>query len=209
MYPLKKIVTRVRTSFLDAVNNFKTVKIKYWWCIILSAALHRLPFAILPQESMADLKRACLILSYILLFWSLSHNLNFKSVRLMAVGTLINFLGIVANGGLMPVSPQARELAKMTSLDPSQFGMVLPEGSGVYLPIEQTNLWFFTDIIPAHSLGGVYSAGDLLIAFGFFLFFMEVAFSKNRTVEPNGSGPTGDDLIVRNKIEVMNADLIE
>jgi hypothetical protein len=204
---LKKIVSRTTTVFSQAISNFKAVKIKYWWVILLSAALHRLPFAIFPQQSMLDLKRVCLSLSYILLFWALSHNLKFKSVRLMVVGTLMNFIGIVANGGLMPVSPEARGLARMTPLDPSQFGMVLPEGSGIYLPLDQTNLWFFTDIIPAHSLGGVLSIGDLLIAFGFFLFFLEVAFNKNRPVEPDKSGTYGDDLLAPNQVKAVNARL--
>lgn len=110
----------------------------------------------------------------------------------------------------MPVSPEARELAHMTPLDPSQYGMVLPEGSGVFLPLEQTNMWFFTDIIPAHSLHGVCSAGDLLIGFGFVLFFLEVAFSKEQSIKSNGTEISGDNLIVGNKTnEFMNVHPVE
>lgn len=97
----------------------------------------------------------------------------------MTLGVLLNFAAIITNGGLMPVSPEARQLAQMIPLDPSQFGMVLPEGSGVLLPLNQTNLWFLTDIIPASHLGGVYSAGDILITMGFFIFLPEATFSRN------------------------------
>lgn len=90
----------------------------------------------------------------------------------------MNFIAIIANGCLMPVSPEARELAQMTLLDPLQFGKILPEGSGIYLPITETNMWFLTDIIPAHSLGGVFSAGDVLIGFGIILLVVEIIFSN-------------------------------
>ena len=178
MHLLKQASLNFRGSFSEIAARIKFVRIRYWWAILLSAALHRLPFALLPGEAFLDLKRVCMVLSYLLLFWALSANLNFRSMRVMAAGTLLNFIAIVANGCLMPVSPEARELAQMTALEPSRFGMVLPEGSGIYLPIDQTNLWFFTDIIPAHYLGGVFSAGDILIIFGFVLFVIEIAFSK-------------------------------
>jgi hypothetical protein len=105
----------------------------------------------------------------------------------MTLGTLFNFVAIVANSGLMPVSSEARQLADMTFLGPSQFGMVLPEGSGILLPIDQTNLWFLADIIPASHLGGVYSAGDVLIIIGFIIFLLEVVFGKNSAVQPVSS----------------------
>jgi hypothetical protein len=178
MQIFKQSSHNIRGSFSEIAARIKVVRIRFWWAILLSAALHRLPFALFPGEAFLDLKRACMVLSYLLLFWALSANLNFRSMRLIAVGTLLNFIAIIANRCLMPVSPEARELAQMTALDPSRFGMVLPEGSGIYLPIDQTNLWFFTDIIPAHYLGGVFSAGDILIVFGFVLFAVEIAFSR-------------------------------
>jgi hypothetical protein len=196
-----------RGLFSEIAARIKVVRIRYWWAILLSAALHRLPFALLPGEAFLDLKRACMVLSYLLLFWALSANLNFRSMRLMAAGTLLNFIAIIANGCMMPVSPEARELAQMTALDPSRFGMVLPEGSGIYLPIDQTNLWFFTDIIPAHYLGGVFSAGDILIIFGFVLFAVEIAFSKkwlSRNEFSLYSGSTGSSRRIRADNAVNN-----
>ena len=121
-----------------------------------------------------------MILSYVLLLWALCYNLRFRSIRLMVVGTALNFIAIVANGGLMPVSPEVRELAGMTYMAPSQFGTVLREGSGIFLPLDQTNLWFLTDIIPAGQLGGAYSPGDVIIAFGFVLFLVEVLTGNRR-----------------------------
>jgi len=117
----------------------------------------------------------------------------------MTLGTLLNFIAIVVNGGLMPVSPEARQLADMAFLGPSQFGMVLPQGSGVLLPFDQTNLWFLTDIIPASHLGGVYSPGDVLIGVGFIIFLLEVVFSKSSVVKPASSSGSVDDAVVGGK----------
>ena len=81
-----------------------------------------------------------MVVSYVLLLWALSYNFHFRTLRVMTMGTLLNFIAIIVNGGLMPVSPEARELANMAFLDSSQFGIVLPQGSGVLLPIDQTNM---------------------------------------------------------------------
>jgi hypothetical protein len=179
----RKLLSVCRKVFAESIANITAVRVRYWWVILLSALIHRLPFALFPRESFVDIKRACMILSYVLLLWALSRNFNFRSIRIMTLGTLLNFVAIVANGGLMPVSQEARQLAQMTFLDASQFGMVLPEGSGVLLPVNQTNLWFLTDIIPASHLGGVYSPGDILIGIAIIAFLLEVTFTKNKTAQ--------------------------
>jgi hypothetical protein len=129
----------------------------------------------------------------------------------MALGTLLNFIAIVVNGGLMPVSPEARQLADMAFLGPSQFGMVLPQGSGVLLPIDQTNLWFLTDIIPTSHLGGVYSAGDVLIGMGFIIFLLEGVFSKSSAIlHVSSPGSVHDVVGDRKQVEkVIAGQLVE
>lgn len=154
----------------------------------MSALIHRLPFAIFPRESFMDIKKICMILAYLILLWVLFKNFNFRSFRVMALGTLLNFTAIVANGGLMPLSPETRELANMTFMGPSQYGMVLPEGSGILLPVDQTNLWFLTDIIPASHFGGAYSPGDMLIIIAVIIFLLEILFRKN-AIRQSSSSP--------------------
>jgi hypothetical protein len=199
----KKVLSVCRKVFVKSIANIKAVSIRYWWLILLSALIHRLPFAIFERESFVDVKRACMILSYVLLLSALSRNFNFKSIRIMTLGTLLNFIAIATNGGLMPVSPEARQLADMTFLSSSQFGKILPEGSGVLLPIDQTNLWFLTDIIPASHLGGVYSVGDVLIGIGFFIFLLEVVIGKNNAVRPVSSSGSTSNVVKKYMIEQL------
>ncbi len=165
-----------------------TLKVNYWWLIILSAVLHRVPFAVGDPTTLVDFKRASLVLSYAVLIWALFRNFHLRSMRLLALGTLLNFAAIVANGGLMPVSPEARQLAHMTLLDPSRLGGILPEGSGVLLPLQSTNLPMLTDVIPSSFLRGVFSVGDVIIAFGMVLLIISAATRMTRQLRCEGSG---------------------
>jgi hypothetical protein len=157
----------------SAVANIVTIKIKFGWLIILSVFMQRMPFALSDPSSFVELKKALLVLSYLLLLWVLSNNLHLWSMRILALGTALNFVAIVANGGLMPVSPGAILQAGMTSIEQSGLGKVLPKGTGILLPVDQTNLWVLSDIIPISLVGGVFSLGDILIGIGLLVFMIE------------------------------------
>lgn len=178
----------IGTSKLNSVAaNIAAVKIKYGWLIILAVLLQRMPFALSAPSSFVELKKALLVLSYVLLLWALSRNLHLWSMRILALGTILNFAAIVANGGLMPVSPAARLQAGMTVIGQSGFGKVLPEGTGILLPVDQTNVWFLSDIIPISSVGGVFSPGDILIGIGLLFFLVETARWGNTYSQKRGA----------------------
>lgn len=156
------------------ISGLADIRVKFGWFIILAVLLQRIPFALSTPSSFVELKKGLLVLSYMLLLWALAHNFRLWSVRILALGTVLNFAAIVANGGLMPVSPEARLQAGMPDLGPSGLGMVLPEGTGILLSVDQTNLWFLSDTIPISAIG-VFSPGDVVIGVGLLIFFAEVA----------------------------------
>ncbi len=123
---------------------------------------------------MVGLKKALLISSYLLLVWALLSNLHLRSIRLVLMGVLFNLSAILANGGLMPVSPEARHLAGMTDLGSAWLGHVTPQGTGILLNVSQTRLWAFTDIIPWDLVGGVFSVGDVLLGSGLVWLLVEL-----------------------------------
>jgi len=143
-----------------------TLNIKYWWLIIISVLLRWLPFAFSTTSSLVDFKRVCIILSYTLLLFALLRNIHIWGARIIAFGTFLNFLAIIANQGFMPVSPYARYLAGKTLLELSSDGIALTGSCGVVLPIDQTTLWLLTDIIPVSSVRTVFSIGDVIIGVG-------------------------------------------
>jgi len=161
-----------------AISSLADIRVKFGWLIILAVVLQRIPFALSTPSSFVELKKGLLILSYVLLLWALSRNFGFWSMRILALGTVVNFAAIVANGGLMPVSPEARLQAGMIALGSSSLGMVLPEGTGILLSVDQTNLQFLSDIIPISGVG-VFSPGDVVIGVGLLIFFAEVACSAS------------------------------
>ncbi len=83
----------------------------------------------------------------------------------VAIGLVLNFVVIAANGGLMPVSQQARQFAGMPVLDGPSNNVV---------PIaDSTLLWWLADIIPLPSwmpFANVLSPGDVFIALGAVIF---------------------------------------
>jgi len=171
----------------SVVANLANIKVRFGWLIIIAVLVQSMPFALSAPSSFVELKKALLVLSYVLLLWVLSRNLHSWGMRILLLGTLLNFLAIVANGGLMPVSPEARLWAGKPALGESGFGKGLPEGTGILLPIDQTNLWLLSDIIPINFIHVVLSIGDVLIALGLLIFIVAKAglpheIDKNATV---------------------------
>lgn len=140
--------------------------IRYWWLIIISMLLRWLPFAFSTPFDLVDFKRICIILSYALLLFALLRNIRILGASIIAVGTLLNFVAVLANRGFMPVSPDARYLAGKTLLEIPSDGLALTGSGGMVLPTDQTRLWLLTDIIPVSSVRTVFSIGDIIIGVG-------------------------------------------
>lgn len=91
---------------------------------------------------------------------------------ILGAGLLLNFLVIVANGGLMPISPET--VRKVFSTVPEsewQVGKRLGNGKDIVLLVSTTRLWFLADrmILPdGLSYQVAFSVGDVLIALGAF-----------------------------------------
>jgi len=161
------------------VAKMASIKVRFGWLIIIAALLRIIPFAVSAPSSLVELKKSLLILAYVLLFLALSRNLRLWSMRLLTLGAVLNFVAIVANGGLMPVSPEAGLQAGIIAIDQYGLGEPLPGGGSILLLVNQTNLWFLSDIIPISFVRGVFSIGDIIIAIGLLIFFVEAARRGN------------------------------
>jgi Family of unknown function (DUF5317) len=160
-------------------RNIREFSFDYWWLAIIALLIRRIPFAVFPPADFISLKKAVLIISYPLLILVLLKNWRYISARLILVGVAMNFIAILANGGLMPVSPEARDIAGML---PVGIGQVLPHGSGILLPLEQTRLWFLTDIIPVRAIYSIFSLGDVIMLCGLVLLIVEVVSFPKKAV---------------------------
>jgi len=93
----------------------------------------------------------------------------------LAAGVALNLLVIVANGGFMPIAPEA--LVQAGIVESTQSVTLYsrrPASKGVVLPREETALWWLSDIIALRfPIRNVISIGDILIAVGIFLFIQK------------------------------------
>jgi hypothetical protein len=108
--------------------------------------------------------------SHVLLLGVVWANRSLPGVKLIGLGLLLNLAAMLANGGWMPVTAEAVVRAGYTSLAPSlQPGMRLYSSKNIVLPLEQTRLWFLSDIFllaRPFPVPSVFSLGDVAIAAG-------------------------------------------
>jgi len=107
------------------------------------------------------LTRAALLLSYPALIAGCLMNFRTPGVALMLLGVVLNFVAILANGGLMPVAVDHIGLSPVEGFVPGTKSVVL-YAADIRLPL-------LTDrfSLPLSALQGkVFSLGDALIAAG-------------------------------------------
>lgn len=106
------------------------------------------------------------VLAYLLLFWAIWQNRDRREIWLVGGGSFLNFIVIAANGGKMPVCPQAVHKA----------GLSLTETGTHVLLNETTRSKILADIIalpPPYPLPMVISLGDIILVLGVMLFVQQ------------------------------------
>jgi len=128
----------------------------------------------LPETQGMWAPRTLLLLgTYGLLILVVILNRGLPGFWVLGVGLALNLLVMLANGGFMPVTPEALEGAGLSHLALGQQpGARVLNAKDILLPRESTRLWALSDIfvIPP-PLGTAFSPGDLFLALGGFWFF--------------------------------------
>ncbi len=116
------------------------------------------------------------VLQYVILLWAIAINLHVRHMRIVGIGTFLNFLVLTANGGLMPVSEYAIKAAGMTEA-------IRNYAVRHVILTSETRMAFLSDIIPIRLFGKVMSQvasiGDLVIAVGIFLMIQHYMCVKS------------------------------
>lgn len=103
---------------------------------------------------------ACLLL----LAWCMVQNLRVPGLPLFFLGLSLQILVITANGGFIPVLPEAVVIAAGEDLLQAFRSAGRIQKS--FLATPDTPLWFLGDVIPVPLVGKVYNVGDFLLAIG-------------------------------------------
>jgi len=141
----------------------------------------------------AVLRRFIFPSSYVLLLAFVVLNRRRIGFLVIGAGMLLNFLAIVSNGGLMPVTPANAEKAgigyKIESVEP---GEAIPRSKNVLLEESDIHLRWLSDRFTwiSDSPFAVFSIGDLVIAAGLVVLLLELLLPALQRSPPDRASPT-------------------
>ena len=141
----------------------------------------------------AVLRRFIFPSSYVLLLAFVVLNRRRIGFLVIGAGMLLNFLAIVSNGGLMPVTPANAEKAGMGyKIEGVELGEAIPRSKNVLLEESDIHLRWLSDRFTwiSDSPFAVFSIGDLVIAAGLVVLLLELLLPALQRSPPDRASPT-------------------
>jgi MFS family permease len=154
------------------------VRLRWVWVLGAALVLQVVIISLIPGSHGAVLRTAH-VASYGLVGAFLWANRRVPGVWLIAAGGAMNFLAILANGGIMPTAPEAMAAAGLLE-HPGRFA-----NSAI---LSDPNLGFLGDVfaVPApFPLHNVFSPGDVILALGVAVVLHRLCRSR---LIPSGTG---------------------
>jgi hypothetical protein len=158
-------------------HSFAVPRLSAEWLVLVAVAPQLIVF-FLPffrRTIGTEVASLTLVGSLLLLMIFVFFNRTNPAILVLGVGLLLNFLVIVANGGLMPLSPETvARLDVAAPVEEWSYGERIGGTKNVLLTDGDTRLAMLSDrfVLPAwFPLPVAYSLGDVFIAAGAFWFF--------------------------------------
>jgi hypothetical protein len=158
---------------------FPKFSLRFGW-LALGALLAQIVVIYVGPGEAGVLRRLVFPASYVLLLAFVVLNWRRLGILVIGVGMMLNFLAIVSNGGLMPISPATMERAGFgDELAEQELGDALPQSKNVLLDESDTNLQWLSDRFTWGSPGplSVFSLGDVFIGAGLIVILIEIILS--------------------------------
>jgi hypothetical protein len=155
----------------ETASQIASIPLRSPWLALIALALQvpllRAPFGPVQQVVAA---KAVFIFSHLLLLIFVWLNRRLVGIRIVGLGVVCNLLVILANGGLMPITPETLvRINSGSTLDRWTLGYHYDNSKDVILLRPDTALWVLSDILvlpPPFPWPTAFSAGDLMIAVG-------------------------------------------
>ena len=131
--------------------------------------------------------------SYVLLLAFVVLNRRRIGFLVIGAGMMLNFLAIVSNGGLMPVTPaNAEEAGVGHRIEGVELGQAIPRSKNVLLEDGDTHLNWLSDRFTwaSDTPFAVFSAGDIIIAAGLVIVLLEFVLAALPLSPPDRTSPT-------------------
>lgn len=150
---------------------YLTFSLQHPWLVFLAFVPQWLAFGLPATREWLPTSwaSAALIVTQIILLVFVWLNRSHPAFWLLGLGLIINFLVIMSNGGLMPISPASVQFLFPTAPAGSwEIGNRLGTGKDIVLTVEQTRFWFLSDRFLVSIMGyrTAFSFGDVLVASG-------------------------------------------
>ena len=166
------------------LSRLGDVAFRFWWVIPLMAILQSILIRLTHPFNRIEwwrLRPLMMTISYIILWIVVWLNHQLPGMTMVLVGTALNLLAIAANGGYMPISPDAlaRIAAGLTACQ-MPLGSVVLGSKDVLLSPAQSLFWMLGDILVVPEpfpWPTAMSIGDLFLAVGVFLFIFPTMHS--------------------------------
>lgn len=157
------------------LQNLADVKLRALPLVFASLGLQVLIFnPVIGPQLVTPVVAAIYLASMVLLVVWVAMNRVVPGMALIAAGVLMNTAAIAANGGLMPVDPEAAAYAGRLARYEENDALVRNNSLATDIDVQ---LWLLTDIFPIPAgipLANVYSLGDILLTTGIALFCYQI-----------------------------------
>lgn len=159
------------------LRGLAEIPLQHGWIALVAFALQMIIlYAPLPKSEGLWGRRTLLLLTTygaVLVVVGLNHRI--PGLRWMGVGLVLNLAVMLANGGFMPITPEALQRAGLTHLAlGAEQGSRILATKDILLTRSEVSLWILGDIfIIPPPVGTVVSVGDVLLAMGAFRFFSQ------------------------------------
>lgn len=172
---------------------FAIPELRLTWLATVAFLPQWLAFFFAPTRSLFTDRGAAvaLVTSQLLLTGFGVANRHHLAIKLLTAGLGLNLAVIVANGGLMPISPETvKRLMPHIAHDRRQIGQRFGKTKDRILPESATTLAWLSDrfiLSTGFTQRVAYSLGDLVIAIGAFWLLWSAGGVSDTIVEPHES----------------------
>ena len=160
-----------------SLRNLADFHLEWGWLAGLALAIQIVAVYWATGDSYFYLQRGALVVSGLLLLPVVWCNRRSPGLVFIGLGLALNLAVMVANGGFMPITPEAVARIEHQNLIVHLGGVERMSGSkGIVLPREETALWVLSDIFiipPPFLVPSAFSLGDVLVAVGAFIFLQK------------------------------------
>ena len=170
-------------------HTYQPPNLKYIWLVFLAYIPQFFAFYLPVTRSVFPDSwiPVTLIVTQLILLVFVWSNRTQPGFWLLGLGLLLNFLVMMLNGGMMPLSPEnANKLIPAGMTVDLQIGQRVGSGKDILLSIAQTRLWFLADTFTLPQWLGyplAFSTGDIVLSIGAFWLFWSFGKPRKSTLE--------------------------